>query len=513
MEQANDIEKYLKIIEKYKSKSEVYYRGQLEKYTTMPPSVSRNKGYLINESRIYQDAVRLGSIELEGLNLPVEKLAKLQHYGVPTRLFDLTIDPLIALYFAVEDINDSSSGNVYLYQVKGYSADSKEVRMLSLLPTLDKLTIKNIRNEYKIQFGEDINDITDESIISIISSPVVLNYSEIFQKSNPRLYIQKGTFLICGNKVNNNNIITELISLETFTPTIVIRIPFEYKEEVKKELDNKYNINVATVYPELPSVARYIENKYKEENYSLDKKYTIVKEEDVSTGVARRISLTIVLNTPLTIEKIKNVSVDIMQQYQKTQDVIWIYVAQTGDDYITYNWILRGQWINPKLDPQFRPIPLKSEENGFYWDYNDLYSVNADFFNKYIFEDDFVLFKEYTEVWEQFILSYDSIRDFLTNSKQKHLPTTIQTNVNEVRSIFMKISDFGHSHNKGFDDFLKQISNIVCDVDNICMDIKANQSTPKNINYRAINKLEDVSAKIEQISHDFLIWKNKLSIE
>ena len=36
MEQANNIEKYFKILEKYKSESETYYRGQLEKYTTMP---------------------------------------------------------------------------------------------------------------------------------------------------------------------------------------------------------------------------------------------------------------------------------------------------------------------------------------------------------------------------------------------------------------------------------------------------------------------------------------------
>lgn len=512
MEQANDIEKYLKIIEKYKSKSEVYYRGQLEKYTTMPPSVSRNKGYLVNESRIYQDAVRLGSIELEGLNSPVEKLSKLQHYGVPTRLFDLTIDPLTALYFAVEDISDLSSGNVYLYQVKGYSADSTEVRILSLLPTLDKLTVENIRSEYKTQFGNDINNITDESIISTVNSPVILSFSEILQKSNPRLYSQKGTFLICGNKVNNNIITYNLISLEAFTPAIIIRIPFEYKKAVKDELDIKYNINVTTVYPELPSVAHYIKNKYKEENNSLDKKYTIVKKENVSTGAARRVSLTIVLNASLTIEEIKNVSIEIMQQYQKTQDVVWIYVAQTGDDYITYNWILRGQWINPKLNPQFCPIPLKYEENGFYWDYNDTYSINADFHNKYIFEDDAVLFEKYTKAWEQFILNYKNIRDFLTNSEQKHLPTTIQTNANEVRNIFIQINDFGLSHNKEFDDFLKQIGNTVCDVDNICMGIKANQSTPKNINYRPIGKLEDVSAKIEQISRDFLIWKTKLSI-
>lgn len=512
MEQANNIEKYLKIIEKYKSKSGVYYRGQLEKYTAMPPSISRNKGYLINESKIYQEAISLGSVELDDLNSPLEKLSKLQHYGVPTRLFDLTIDPLIALYFAVEDINDSSSGNVYLYQDMGYSVNSKEVKILSLLPSLDNITVENIRIEYKRQFGDDIDYILDEDMLSIVNRPVILKYSQILQKSNPRLYNQKGTFLICGNIVNNNIITYNLISLEYFTPAIIIRIPFEYKKAVKDELDIKYNINVTSVYPELPSVAHYIKNKYKEENNSLDKKYTIVKKENVSTGVARRISLTIVLNTQLTIEEIKNVSVEIMQQYQKTQDVVWIYVAQTGDDYITYNWILRGQWINPKLNPNFRPISLKTEEDGFYWDYNDSYSVTADFYEKYIFEDNSMLYNNYKKVWDQFLLSYNNIKDSFTNSQRKFFDEKIQTESTEIRNIYMQINDFGHSHDKEFDDFLKQVHITICNVDNICLHSKTSKNFDTTSYYWISEQLKIASGQIEKINQEFLKWKTKLDI-
>ena len=361
MKQAYSVDAFLGILDQCKNDSEQYYRGQLEKYTTIPPSIARDSGYAENESKIYQEAITLGATALEGLTLPIEKLSKLQHYGIPTRLVDVTVDPLIALYFAVENADDPSPGNVFLYQIGGYPPDSDEVRVLSLLPTIDSLSIDSIASEFEKEFGYSV---TGDKILSIVNSPVIMQRSDILQKSNPRLHKQKGTFLLCGNSVEGTIITNLLKSLDTYTPVLIIRIPFEYKLAVKEELDNKYGINVTSVYPELPSVAQYIKAKYKKGNTSLDGTYSIVKEEDISTGVAKRISIVIVLNTQLTIEQIKNISISVMQHYQKSQNVVWLYVARTGDDYITYNWLLRAQWIDPKLKPEFRPITLKCEERG-----------------------------------------------------------------------------------------------------------------------------------------------------
>ena len=117
--------------------------------------------------------------------------------------------------------------------------------------------------------------------------------------------------MLCGNKVDGKVITSSLKSLDTYTPTLVIRIPFEYKRAVKEELDNKYGINITSIYPELPSVAQYIKEKYRKKNISLDGTYSIVKEEDISTRVAKRISVIIVLNEQLTIEQIKKICSDI----------------------------------------------------------------------------------------------------------------------------------------------------------------------------------------------------------
>ena len=53
--------------------------------------------------------------------MALELLAALQHYGSPTRMLDLTFNPLIALWFAVETVpkDDGDYGRVFAIDVSG----------------------------------------------------------------------------------------------------------------------------------------------------------------------------------------------------------------------------------------------------------------------------------------------------------------------------------------------------------------------------------------------------------
>lgn len=508
MEQANSIDRYQELLKRYQDIPDLYYRGQSEKYRTMSPSIARKPGYAANESKIYHEAISLGAVELEGLNSPLERLSKLQHYGIPTRLVDVTIDPLIALYFAVENVDSKFPGNVYIYQLKGYPADSMEIKILSILPTLENPTLDDIVTEYKKQFGEII---ACDAVHRIVNSPVILQYSDFLQKSNPRLHGQKGTFLLCGNELDGDTITGKLKSLDTYVPILVIRVPFEYKKSIKEELDNRYKINRMSIYPELPSVAQYIEGKYGKEDEKLDKPYSIVEEKDISTGVAKRISVVIVLNEQLTIKQIKDFSIEAMKCYQENQDVVWLYVARSGDDYITCNWLLRGQWISPKLNPRFRPMTLKVEEDGYYWEYNNSYSIMADFYEKNYFEEDTSLYTKHKREWELFLSAYTQLLNLLECSWDEFTEKAADGE-KKIEDICRRLSNFGHSHNKEFDNFLEKIYGTVGIADNVRFLIsndKANDKVKQNLIRSDFRK---ISAQIEQINQEFPKWKAALKV-
>lgn len=69
--------------------------------TDFPCFLYQNQGYIDHERDLYQEALRYNIISFEHDKTMVERLARMQHYRLPTRFADITDNVLLATFFAV----------------------------------------------------------------------------------------------------------------------------------------------------------------------------------------------------------------------------------------------------------------------------------------------------------------------------------------------------------------------------------------------------------------------------
>ena len=190
----------------------------------------------------------------------------MQHFSLPTRLLDVTQNPLVALYFSCRS-QPSRSAEVISFKiakrrVKYFDSDTAScIANLANLSTSEKNVLRNISDL------DELND-TPEAIRLLhfikAEKPYFLPQIEpsdlksvIFVKakqSNRRILAQQGAFLLFG-------LTDELDDLNDFDIQIErIPIPASKKESLLSDLD-KISINESTLFPEIEIAARYLMKK------------------------------------------------------------------------------------------------------------------------------------------------------------------------------------------------------------------------------------------------------------
>ena len=161
-----NINQFLDEIKKLENKNgnSLFYRGHSNKEFKLEPSIYRknDKGdflYIENEDKIYRETIAKVPYDFKGKNT-IESLVLMQHYGVPTRILDLTTNPLVALYFACVG-NEDKDGEVIVFDIPQESTcyfDSDRVTVLANLAKCDSVFYyRNTKIEIYKQYNNELN--------------------------------------------------------------------------------------------------------------------------------------------------------------------------------------------------------------------------------------------------------------------------------------------------------------------------------------------------------------------
>lgn len=123
----------------------LYFRGEQRCGWEPTPSVFR-EGLSDVEDKMLTDLMTRRPQEMGRAETALEQLQIAQHYGLKTRLLDITKNPLVALFFACEkdDRYDSEDGRLHVFTVpesviKPFNSDTiSVVASLTKLPSHDK---------------------------------------------------------------------------------------------------------------------------------------------------------------------------------------------------------------------------------------------------------------------------------------------------------------------------------------------------------------------------------------
>lgn len=250
----------------------LFFRGHSNPNYILLPSIMRSSHLERNESKMYHELIINCPNDFSECHTHLEKLVKMQHYGLPTRLLDITRNPLVALYFACES-QPETYGELVLISANEHEIKYPQSDTVSILASLPVFSYDMQRNFYRWAEDRTVDDETFNQQArrlvhevrlekpafqpEIKKNDITNSYIVYALKNNNRIVKQDGAFILCGLQGESN--LLQKYRYKNHSKKIVVLI--KNKRKILKQLE-AFSLNRATLFPEIECVSEYIKDKY-----------------------------------------------------------------------------------------------------------------------------------------------------------------------------------------------------------------------------------------------------------
>ena len=255
------------------------YRGHGSIEFRLQPSIFRKAVTRESEHILLRELIAAHPEDFNSDTSALETLVRMQHYSLPTRLLDVSLNPLVALYFACESIKKripikragrpstktvEMDGHVVVLHVTKRRIRYFDSDTVSCLANLARLSWTH-KSKLDTDLERDVfnNSLPAKRLLHFIRQEKNGFLSEIEPRdldrimlvkpklNNKRILAQAGAFFAFGlnEEIGEDN--RDGIKVDRIT------IDGHSKGEILKQLD-KLGINEKTLFPEIERAARYI---------------------------------------------------------------------------------------------------------------------------------------------------------------------------------------------------------------------------------------------------------------
>lgn len=259
------------------------YRGQRDSSWQNVAGIFRPdlKELLKNEKRAVRDLISVHPSEFATDQTMFDRLVRMQHFGLPTRLLDVSLNALVALYFATDpgpDKRKAADGRVTAFSIpleREKYFDSDSVSCLANLANMtweEKAEIIRVRESLK-SLADDrlIKNFNEAGVIKRLHQFIrsekpyflpIIDPIDLYQPyyvhpkmSNRRILAQSGAFILHGLPAPKRLFFPNPIEETTFIVPLIAKAP------IRQSLEN-LGINESTLFPEIDKAASRIRNRY-----------------------------------------------------------------------------------------------------------------------------------------------------------------------------------------------------------------------------------------------------------